>query len=89
MKNVVQRPLEVRWGAEKDTHSSRKDCLSTELFFFLISFHSFILFFWPGLKACGILVPRLGIDPLPPAMETWSLNHWTAREIPLFFFLIF
>ena len=29
-----------------------------------------------------ILIPQLGIEPTPPAMETWSLNHWTAREVP-------
>ena len=32
--------------------------------------------------ACRILIPRLGIEPSPPALEAWSLNHWTAREIP-------
>ena len=32
--------------------------------------------------ACGILVPRPGIEPMPPAMEAWRLSHWTAREIP-------
>ena len=31
--------------------------------------------------ACGILVPRPGIEPVPPALETQSLNHWTAREV--------
>ena len=31
--------------------------------------------------ACGILVPRLGIEPVPSAMEVWSLNHWIAREV--------
>ena len=32
--------------------------------------------------ACGILVPPPGIDPVPPAMEAWSSNHWTTRESP-------
>ena len=32
--------------------------------------------------ACVILVPRAGIEPTPPAVEAWSLNHWTAREVP-------
>ena len=31
--------------------------------------------------ACGILVPRPGIEPVPPAVEAQSLNHWTTREI--------
>ena len=29
-----------------------------------------------------ILVPWPGIVPLSPAVEAWSLNHWTAREVP-------
>ena len=40
------------------------------------------LFFLGGQKACGILVPRPGIEPSPLAVEAHILNHWTAREIP-------
>ena len=32
--------------------------------------------------ACGIVVPRPGIEPTPLAVEAQSLNHWTAREVP-------
>ena len=39
-------------------------------------------FFFPGCTACGILVPQPGIEPVPPALEARSLNHWTAREVP-------
>ena len=39
--------------------------------------------------ACGILVPRLGIEPVPPAVEARSPNHWTAREFPPFLFMFF
>ena len=28
--------------------------------------------------------PRM--EPVPPALEAWSLNHWTAREFPKFLF---
>ena len=38
-------------------------------------------FFWPCHVACGILVPRPGTEPVPPAVEVQSLNHWTAREV--------
>ena len=44
-------------------------------------------FFWPHLAACGILVPRTGIKPVPPVLEAQSLNHWTAREVPVILFL--
>ena len=30
----------------------------------------------------AILVPPLGIEPMLPGSEVWSLNHWTAREAP-------
>ena len=39
-------------------------------------------FFFFGLKAYGILVPRTEIGPAPSAFEARSLNHWTAREVP-------
>ena len=42
----------------------------------------FLFFFWLDHAACGILVLWPGILPVPPAVEAWSLNHWTAREIP-------
>ena len=32
-----------------------------------------------------VLVP--GIEPTPPALEAQSLNHWTAREVPLIFLM--
>ena len=41
-----------------------------------------ILCFWPHWVACGILVSGSGIEPVPPALEVQSLNHWTAREVP-------
>ena len=43
------------------------------------------LFIWPRHTACGILliVPLPGIEPTPPAVEAQSLNHWTAREVPV------
>ena len=31
-----------------------------------------------GCRACWILVPQPGIKPMPPAVEAWSLNHWTV-----------
>ena len=38
-----------------------------------------ILFFFFFL---AILVLKPGIKPKPPVVEAWSLNLWTAREIP-------
>ena len=44
-----------------------------------------LFFFFPKLGyvavECGILVPRLGIEPEALVMEAWNLNHWTTREV--------
>ena len=40
-------------------------------------------FFWLCHTACGILVHRPGIEPVPLAVEAWCLNHWTTREVPI------
>ena len=42
----------------------------------------FDFIYWLHCSAYGILVPWPGIEPLAPALEAWSFNHWTAREIP-------
>ena len=41
------------------------------------------LFSWLCCVACRILVPRPATKPTPPAVEAWSLNNWTTREVPL------
>ena len=43
---------------------------------------SFYFLFWSWNAACGILLPRPGIEPAAPALEVRNLNHWTAREVP-------
>ena len=37
-------------------------------------FVCFLFLFWPHLEACGILVPRPGIEPMPPTVEAQSHN---------------
>ena len=32
--------------------------------------------------ACEILIPQPEMEPMPSAVETWSLNHWTTSEVP-------
>ena len=36
----------------------------------------------PWDMQCSNLVPQPGIESMPPAVEAWSPNHWTAREVP-------
>ena len=59
--------------------SNQKNCLPEIIYWF------FFFFFWQGPVACGILVPRPGIEPVPLHWNL-SLNHWTAREIPIYWF---
>ena len=54
---------------------------------FLGTFHVCLFFIFFGPTACGILAPQPRIEPMPPALEVWSINHWTPREVsPVHFF---
>ena len=44
--------------------------------------HQALCFSWPSRIACEILVPQLGMELKPLALEAQSLNHWTTREVP-------
>ena len=44
----------------------------------------FILFFGCTAQHAGSQFPNQGSNPHPPAMEAWSLKHWTARDVPSF-----
>ena len=52
-------------------------------FFLAVIWLVFVLFVsWLCHRACRILVPRTGAEPMPPSAEVWGLNHWTTREFP-------
>ena len=55
--------------------------------YFLKVMHLLLFLFWPCYLARGILVPQPRIEPKPPVLEAWSLNHWTAVEVWQFNFL--
>ena len=57
--------------------------LSHSLFKKYLFIYLFIYLFSPLHAACWILVPWPGIEPASPAVEVWSLNHWTARDVSL------
>ena len=50
--------------------------------FILPSFIFWVFFGGPHHAACGILVPRPGIEPRPSAVKARSPNHWNTREFP-------
>ena len=42
------------------------------------------LFIWPHPADCRILIPQPEIEPMPPAEEAQSPDHWPAREVPVY-----
>ena len=70
-----------------NSHFDGTKCRLHLLFVSLFIMHCFastliFISFWPCLWACGILVSQSGITPVLPAVESWSLHHWTSREVP-------
>ena len=55
--------------------------LTSNYFSAVICFFLFFFFLVSLGMAWRILVPQLGIEPVPPAVESRILNHWTAREV--------
>ena len=43
---------------------------------------SLFFFFLPHRVACKISVPPSGMQPTPPAVESWILSPGTTREAP-------
>ena len=78
------RPTVTRLGTELTVCKSdlqKVRPLSSVFFVCLFSVLFCFFTFWPHHGACGILVPGPGIKPMSPAFESWSLNHWTTREV--------
>ena len=42
-----------------------------------------IIFFWPRSVACRIRVPRLGMEPMPPALEVQLITLLPVTEVPV------
>lgn len=47
----------------------------------------FIFLFLAAPRGMWDLVPCLGTEPMPPALETQVLNHRSPRDVPLLYFL--
>ena len=69
--------MNLWWGENSSDHNR-----PIGLFFLKLFIYLFVIIFWPHRTACEILVPPPGIEPMSPAVEAQSLNHWTAREVP-------
>ena len=79
-----QRTVTVHFTLDSQSSNS---VLSSQMFckrsllFVCLCIYAVCFFFKPYHKAHGILVPRPGIKPMPPAVESQSLSPWTAREV--------
>ena len=89
LKEVIERPYFWPTGYKfRGSHSSFSFNNLIELTEFkkvpyLVRVWSFVYLL---ATAGGRLVPRQGIKPAPPAVDLWSLNYWTTREVPSFIF---
>ena len=61
-------------------------CVCTPVYIYTHVFY--LTFFFPYSMWHKGLVPWLGIELAFPAVELWSLNHWTTREVLYIFFPI-
>ena len=43
-------------------------------------FLSFLYYFCPSCRACGILVPHPGTEPSPPALKVWNFRPWKSQN---------
>ena len=71
----------------KRGHSENKIVFLTRVLLLLFLLLLLFAFFWLQCVTWRILVPLPGFEPTPPSVETCSLNHWTAREVPRFWVL--
>ena len=51
-------------------------CATREVRKSIYIFLFYYYFFLPLCKACGILVPQLGIEPRSPGLEAQNFNNW-------------
>ena len=77
---------QILYRATRETPFSRSSCFKNSDLFWVDKGKNVVkninfFFFWPYCTACGILVPQAGTEPVPPAVEAQSLNHWTTREV--------
>ena len=68
-------------GVFLKTGSSQGLCITFSCYNSSIFLFCFVLFFRLHNEPCGISVSRPEIEPVPPALGAWSLNHWTTREV--------
>ena len=71
------------WGCKKIRHDLLTKQQNCKHYFQPQSIkRGFFFFFWLHPASCMILVPQLGIESRPPAVEAQSPNYWSTSEFP-------
>ena len=65
--------MKFRWDLQARTQSQSEPRLRLELMV------CFVLLLCR--TTCRVSVPLPGVEPVPPPLEAWSLNHWTTRAV--------
>ena len=68
-------PLAQEWHARGRGAAGLVRCVAFEM-----AWAIFVLFCF-SCTARRAELPQPGIEPVPPALEAWSPNHWTTREV--------
>ncbi|XP_028333156.1 olfactory receptor 10V1-like [Physeter macrocephalus] len=79
---VAPLTLTSTLSMEKTLISLRGCGAQMSFFIFLGSADCILLAVMAYDRARGVLFPQSRIEPAPPAVEAWSLNRWTTREVP-------
>ena len=70
------------WGIsmmKRTQHSTYSRCTLNVPF---SSTSLFLFYFLQHHSARRILIPWPRTEPMPPAVEAWSLNHWATSKVP-------
>ena len=75
-QRVILNKLQAHWPYnEEDMLIKFYDFLFVCFWFWLVGF---------GCTARHVELPQPGIEPMPPAVEAWSVNHWITKEVQNF-----
>ena len=81
-RNFVRQRYPDSTGPLLTGKYTKQTRISLDRIWITIFYLLLLLLFWPHHAARRILVPRPGTEPVPPAVEAQTLNHWTTREVP-------
>ena len=81
MMTSLQISVRLTFVMQTSHPTSSVHTLPGEIFPYYVNIFRPTFFFWLHCMACRILVAQPGIEPVHPAVEAWSLNHRTVREV--------